>query len=159
MSELDFLLNRKKRTEQKEEKKIQSGEEKREESRVLVATYEEKSRENEEKRKEEKTEEMKREESREENNEVQRENPIVSDEKREESRDDNVESIMKSFLDKDPKIGVWSYPAFLVLQYLYNTKPGFKMSKVAREALEYGLKKMYPELFEKAEKISQLKYK
>ncbi|AWR98188.1 hypothetical protein DFR86_02085 [Acidianus sulfidivorans JP7] len=72
---------------------------------------------------------------------------------------DNVENIMKNFLNKDPKIGVWSYPAFLVLQYLYNTKPGFKMSRVAKDALEYGLKHMYPELFEKAKKISEIKFR
>ncbi|MUM65248.1 hypothetical protein D1867_08365 [Acidianus infernus] len=84
-------------------------------------------------------------------------NNIEEEEKKEDSREDSIESIMKKFLEKDPKIGIWSYPAYLVLQYLYNTKPGFKMSKVAKEALEYGLKHMYPDLFSKAEKISQLK--
>jgi hypothetical protein len=68
-----------------------------------------------------------------------------------------VKEIMVKFLGKDPKIGVWSYPAFLVLQYLYNTIPGFKVSKVAKEALEAGLKQIYPDLFREAEEIVRTK--
>ncbi|MCG2909871.1 MAG: hypothetical protein L7G92_04760 [Stygiolobus sp.] len=68
---------------------------------------------------------------------------------------DNIEDIMRKFLDRDPKIGVWSYPAFLVLQYLYHTIPGFKMSRTAKEALEKGLKEMYPDLYNIAEKIAK----
>ena len=67
----------------------------------------------------------------------------------------NVEEIMKKFIDRDPKIGVWSYPSYLLLQYLYNTIPGFKMSRVAKEALEKGLMEMYPELFKTAEKVAK----
>ncbi|BBG27458.1 hypothetical protein [Sulfuracidifex tepidarius] len=67
--------------------------------------------------------------------------------------EDRIEELMRKFVNKDPKIGVWSYPSFLLLQYLYNTIPGFKMSKVAKEALEKGLKEMYPDLFKKAEEI------
>ncbi|MCY0850322.1 hypothetical protein [Sulfuracidifex metallicus] len=66
---------------------------------------------------------------------------------------DNIESVMLKFLNRDPKIGIWSYPSFILLQYLYNTVPGFKMSKVAKEALEMGLREMYPELFKKAEEL------
>lgn len=162
MSELDFLLNRKKKIDQREEKTVQTAEEKKEESINSTAEYIEKKEENKFQSNQDRLNsletqrEEKEEESREDTEEVRKE--VLKVEK-EESREDNVESIMKSFLDKDPKIGVWSYPAFLVLQYLYNTKPGFKMSKVAKEALEYGLKRMYPELFDKAEKISQIKYK
>ncbi|MDT7860889.1 MAG: hypothetical protein RRA45_01550 [Saccharolobus sp.] len=72
---------------------------------------------------------------------------------------DKIKNEMKKFLERDPKIGVWSYPAFLVLQYLYHTIPGFKMSRVAKEALERGLKEMYPELFEIAVKITEEKFK
>lgn len=67
----------------------------------------------------------------------------------------NVEELMKKFLEKDPKIGVWSYPSYLLLQYLYNTIPGFKMSKVAKDALEKGLREIYPDLFEVAEKVAK----
>ncbi|MEM0174110.1 MAG: hypothetical protein QXV69_05300 [Sulfolobaceae archaeon] len=67
--------------------------------------------------------------------------------------EDEIEKKMKEFLKKQPKIGVWSYPAFVLLQYLYSTVPGFKISKTAKEALELGLKQMYPELFEKAKKV------
>ncbi|AOL16273.1 hypothetical protein BFU36_05680 [Sulfolobus sp. A20] len=67
---------------------------------------------------------------------------------------DKIKVEMMKYINKDPKIGVWSYPAFLVLQYLYHTVPGFKMSRVAKEALEKGLKEMYPDLFEVAEKLS-----
>ncbi len=66
--------------------------------------------------------------------------------------------IMERFADRDPKIGVWSYPAFLLLQYLYNTVPGFKMSRVAKDALERGLREMYPELYEIAEEVSRKIY-
>ena len=66
--------------------------------------------------------------------------------------------IMERFADRDPKIGVWSYPAFLLLQYLYNTVPGFKMSKVAKDALERGLREMYPDLFQIAEEVSRKIY-
>lgn len=190
MSELDFLLNRKKIIEKREEKNSTENSGNIEENR-------EKRKENEEK-KEERREigysvEPRKEESinidskkkTEENNtlehikntEEKRENTIPSspdsrkeeinlDNRNEENgkntldeeyREDSIENIMKKFLEKDPKIGVWSYPAYLVLQYLYNTKPGFKMSRVAKDALEYGLKNMYPDLFSKAEKISQLK--
>jgi len=70
-----------------------------------------------------------------------------------ERRSDNVTEIMRKFVTKDPKIGVWSYPSFLLLQYLYSTIPGFRMSRVAKEALEKGLKDMYPDLFRKAEEV------
>jgi hypothetical protein len=77
----------------------------------------------------------------------------IKQNKNDESKKDNIESIMSKFLDRDPKIGIWSYPSFMLLQYLYNTVPGFKMSKVAKEALEIGLREMYPELFKKAEEL------
>ncbi|BFH72693.1 hypothetical protein SJAV_06370 [Sulfurisphaera javensis] len=83
------------------------------------------------------------------------------EEKKEESKPEgikaqsNVEEIMRKFIEKDPKIGIWSYPAYLLLQYLYNTIPGFKMSKTAKEALERGLKEMYPDLFQIAEKVAK----
>lgn len=67
----------------------------------------------------------------------------------------DVEEIMKKFINKDPKIGVWSYQSYLLLQYLYNTVPGFKMSRVAKEALERGLREMYPDLFKLAEKVAR----
>lgn len=66
-----------------------------------------------------------------------------------------IKEKMREFIQKDPKIGVWSYPAFLVLQYLYHTVPGFKMSKVAKEALEKGLSEMYPELFKIATELAK----
>ena len=69
-----------------------------------------------------------------------------------------VMAIMERFGDRDPKIGVWSYPAFLLLQYLYSTVPGFRMSRVAKEALERGLKEMYPELYSIAEEIARKIY-
>ncbi|BAK54777.1 MULTISPECIES: hypothetical protein [Sulfurisphaera] len=72
-----------------------------------------------------------------------------------EVSNNNIEEIMKKFIDKDPKIGIWSYPSYLVLQYLYNTVPGFKMSRTAKEALERGLKEMYPDLFQVAEKVAK----
>lgn len=179
MSELDFLLNRKKRREKREEKNLLSPKEKKEDTPLRNIDSTEKRVETtegalqHEKRSEEstldstkKSEELKvknlqngNEEAEQKTKEGRENTEEISRKEIEEHREDNVEAIMKSFLNRDPKIGVWSYPAFLVLQYLYNTKPGFKMSKVAKEALEYGLKKMYPELFEKAEKISQLKYK
>ncbi len=69
-----------------------------------------------------------------------------------------VMAIMERFGDRDPKIGVWSYPAFLLLQYLYSTVPGFRMSRVAKEALERGLKEMYPELYSIAEEVARKIY-
>ncbi|WP_338078009.1 hypothetical protein [Acidianus infernus] len=148
MSELDFLLNRKKSIEKKEEKSTVENVEKTEERRDNIPV--EKTIEEEEKKNEKREKTI-------ENTPESTKNNIEEEEKKEDSREDSIESIMKKFLEKDPKIGIWSYPAYLVLQYLYNTKPGFKMSKVAKEALEYGLKHMYPDLFSKAEKISQLK--
>jgi len=72
-----------------------------------------------------------------------------------ENTENQVEEIMKKFLEKDPKVGVWSYPSYLLLQYLYMTVPSFKMSKVAKDALEKGLKEIYPELFSVAEKVAK----
>ncbi len=138
MSELDFLLNRKKSTP------VHDSEEKREEVRVPQSTVE---------RKERQAETVQSGEKREENQKNVEEAGGEKEESREKNEESTVEEIMASFLDKDPKIGVWSYPAFLVLQYLYNTKPGFKMSRVAKEALEMGLRQMYPELFKKAEEV------
>ncbi|QCO29725.1 hypothetical protein DFR88_03805 [Metallosphaera sedula] len=69
----------------------------------------------------------------------------------------SLEQLMESLLDKDPKIGVWSYPGYAVLQYLYHTKPGFRMSKVAKDALELGLKQLYPDLYSKAESLARQK--
>ena len=92
-----------------------------------------------------------------ENNEELRKNDEKSNDTDEQN--EKIINIMEKFLDRDPKIGVWSYPAFLVLQYLYHTTPGFRMSKVAKEALEKGLRDMYPTLFEIAEKIAERKYK
>ncbi|MFP3218062.1 hypothetical protein [Acidianus sp.] len=162
MSELDFLLNRKKSIEKKEEKSTAENVEKSEE-RIEMA-QDEKKEENstvESKKKEETLKvEGKKDEKREktvENTPESTKNNIEDKGKKEDYEEDSIESVMKKFLEKDPKIGIWSYPAYLVLQYLYNTKPGFKMSRVAKEALEYGLKHMYPDLFSKAEKISQLK--
>ncbi len=136
MSELDFLLNRKKSVESAEEKR----EEKKEESQNSIEKREEKEKDTLE--------------------------PIVNtEEKKEDVRKEveeyrnTIEESMEKFLDKDPKIGVWSYPAFLVLQYLYSTKPGFKMSKIAKEALELGMKQIYPDLFRIAEKVSEKKKK
>ena len=71
---------------------------------------------------------------------------------------EQVARFMERFADRDPKIGVWSYPAFLLLQYLYNTVPGFRMSKVAKDALERGLREMYPDLFQIAEEVSRKIY-
>ncbi|QKR00350.1 hypothetical protein GWK48_08155 [Metallosphaera tengchongensis] len=68
---------------------------------------------------------------------------------------DEVEKLMGNFLDKDPKIGVWSYPSYMVLQYLFHTKPGFKMSKMAKDALEIGMRQLFPDLYSKAEKIAK----
>lgn len=65
--------------------------------------------------------------------------------------------LMENFLDKDPKIGVWSYPSYIVLQYLYHVKPGFKMSKIAKEALELGMRQLFPDLYSKAEELSRKK--
>ncbi|ACP46458.1 conserved hypothetical protein [Sulfolobus islandicus Y.G.57.14] len=81
--------------------------------------------------------------------------------KKEESlhEEEKIKNEMLKFIERDPKIGVWSYPAFLVLQYLYHTVPGFKMSRTAKEALEKGLKEMYPILFDVAEKIAKEKFK
>ena len=73
----------------------------------------------------------------------------------ETSVDKNVEELMKKFIERDPKIGIWSYPSYLLLQYLYNTIPGFKMSEVAKNALEKGLREMYPDLFKTAEKVTR----
>jgi hypothetical protein len=162
VSELDFLLNRKKSIEKKEEKSTAENVEKSEER--IKKAQEEKKEENStvESEKEEETlkVEGKKDEKREktvENTPESTKNNIEDKGKKEDYEEDSIESVMKKFLEKDPKIGIWSYPAYLVLQYLYNTKPGFKMSRVAKEALEYGLKHMYPDLFSKAEKISQLK--
>ncbi|MEM0069186.1 hypothetical protein, partial [Metallosphaera sp.] len=69
----------------------------------------------------------------------------------------SLDQLMESLLDKDPKIGVWSYPGYAVLQYLYHTKPGFRMSKVAKDALELGLKQLYPDLYSKAESLARQK--
>ena len=83
----------------------------------------------------------------------------ISLEHRVKSEDrEQVARFMERFADRDPKIGVWSYPAFLLLQYLYNTVPGFKMSKVAKDALERGLREMYPDLFQIAEEVSRKIY-
>ncbi|BDC18411.1 hypothetical protein [Acidianus sp. HS-5] len=193
MSELDFLLNRKKGTEKKEEKnstenigntkenreKIKEAEEKREDfglkkEEMQTHSLESKKEEINEKKVGENIQDTitsgeKTSASSLESKEIHLDsrskieenkgNTLGEEEykKKGESSEDSTENIMKRFLDKDPKIGVWSYPAYLVLQYLYNTKPGFKMSRIAKEALEYGLKNMYPDLFSKAEKISQLK--
>jgi hypothetical protein len=153
VSELDFLLNRKKSTpptpgsiEKKEE--VMTEKEEREESRQNE--YAEKGKEGRE-------ESVQKEEKRVENAGNAEESRVkaLREEGREESKgsSSSVEELMSSFLDKDPKIGVWSYPAFMVLQYLYNTKPGFKMSRIAKEALEMGLRQLYPELFKIAEKV------
>ncbi|WP_246252971.1 hypothetical protein [Acidianus brierleyi] len=144
MSELDFLLNRKKSIENNEEKREKkedaqnSIEKNNTEKKENTLEYAKNSQENEEKREE---------------------RIIVKEDTRNNTKEsrDPIEDSMEKFLDKDPKIGVWSYPAFLVLQYLYNTKPGFRMSKVAKEALELGLKQIYPELFKIAEKVSEEK--
>ncbi|AAK40400.1 hypothetical protein SULI_05160 [Saccharolobus solfataricus] len=75
------------------------------------------------------------------------------------NEEEKIKNDMLKYIEKDPKIGVWSYPAFLVLQYLYHTVPGFKMSRTAKEALEKGLKEMYPTLFTIAEKIAKERFK
>ncbi|MCI2415228.1 MAG: hypothetical protein MPF33_08335 [Candidatus Aramenus sp.] len=154
MSELDFLLNRKKSTPPSSDsiEKKEEGRTEKEERRV-------ESRQNElaEKGGEGREESLQREEKKVESAGNTEEGKLKSlrEEGREESKGSSpgVEEMMSSFLDKDPKIGVWSYPAFMVLQYLYNTKPGFKMSRVAKEALEMGLRQLYPELFKIAEKV------
>ena len=51
-----------------------------------------------------------------ENNEELRKNDEKSNDTDEQN--EKIINIMEKFLDRDPKIGVWSYPAFLVLQYL-----------------------------------------
>jgi len=153
VSELDFLLNRKKSTPPTPDS-IEKKEEVRTEKEERVE-----SRQNEyaEKGKEGREESVEKEERRVENAGNAEESRVktLREEGREESKgsSSSVEELMSSFLDKDPKIGVWSYPAFMVLQYLYNTKPGFKMSRVAKEALEMGLRQLYPELFKIAEKV------
>ncbi|EZQ04797.1 MULTISPECIES: hypothetical protein [Acidianus] len=128
MSELDFLLKKKKSSEEKIEKIEKREEENQEKREDYNVKTEEKSSD-----------------------------PLnyteENGEKKQESGEksiDSIEEIMNKFLEKDPKIGVWSYPAFLVLQYLYNTKPGFRIGKVAKEALEIGLRQLYPELFDRA---------
>ncbi|BBD73081.1 hypothetical protein HS1genome_1470 [Sulfodiicoccus acidiphilus] len=68
---------------------------------------------------------------------------------------EEVEKLMASFTSKEPKVGVWSYPAYLVLQYLYSTVPGFKVSRTAKEAMEMGLRQMYGDLFEAAERVAR----
>ncbi|BCU69444.1 hypothetical protein [Stygiolobus caldivivus] len=75
--------------------------------------------------------------------------------KHESGQELQVKQKMREFIEKDPKIGVWSYPAFLVLQYLYHTVPSFKMSRVAKEALEKGLSEMYPDLFKIATELAK----
>ncbi|WP_338599464.1 hypothetical protein V6M85_09990 [Sulfolobus tengchongensis] len=80
-------------------------------------------------------------------------------ENKNEKEEDKIENEMLKYIEKDPKIGVWSYPAYLVLQYLYHTVPGFRVSRTAKEALEKGLKEMYPSLFDIAEKITKEKIK
>lgn len=109
-----------------------------------------------------KTEEEKKEEPKSETVEIPKEVEQKAEDKNIKAEDQTagknttaIEEIMRKFIDKDPKIGIWSYPSYLLLQYLYNTIPGFKMSKVAREALEKGLKEMYPDLFEVAEKVAK----
>lgn len=135
MSELDLIFNRKKTKVEEEKSSATEIEEKKEVPK-------------EEKNKEVNKAEQKVEDK---NNDTQTEIEAI-----EKTRiNQNVEELMKKFLEKDPKIGVWSYPSYLLLQYLYNTIPGFKMSKVAKDALEKGLREMYPDLFEIAEKVAK----
>ena len=140
MSELDLIFNRKKTKIEEEEKKEEKPSATEIEEKKEVPKEEEKKEVN---RVEQKVEDK--------NNDIQTEiQPIEKT-----STNQNLEELMKKFLEKDPKIGVWSYPSYLLLQYLYNTIPGFKMSKVAKDALEKGLKEMYPDLFKVAEKIAK----
>lgn len=125
MSELDLIFSRKKKEEIKKEEKKET---KIEDQKIETINTEEK-KENEEN------------------------SNKVEDQKVQQSN--NIEDLMKKFIEKDPKIGVWSYPAYLLLQYLYNTIPGFKMSKTAKDALERGLREMYPELYQIAEKVAK----
>ncbi|MEM3946855.1 MAG: hypothetical protein QXL04_02855 [Metallosphaera sp.] len=85
--------------------------------------------------------------------------PMISLENQNVKRDQRLEDeeleLMRKFLDKDPKIGIWSYPSYVVLQYLFNTRPGFKISKVAKEALEIGMRQLFPDLYTKAELITK----
>ncbi len=123
MSELDFLLGGTEEREKGEERR-ENIQQKEKEAELREGLVEEKVREKQ-----------------------------AEDESRSTVLKDNVETLMRKFINKDPKVGIWSYPSFILLQYLYNTVPGFKMSRVAKEALERGLKEMYPDLFRKAEEV------
>ncbi|AHC50711.1 hypothetical protein SUSAZ_01025 [Sulfolobus acidocaldarius SUSAZ] len=144
MSELDLILNRKK-TEQKvetSEQKVESRQETPKSTTQRVETITNKIQEkvnenNASKNPSEDLEEVKN-----------------SSNPNSEANVDNIKGVMKRFIDRDPKIGIWSYPSFLVLQYLYHTVPGFKMSKIAKDALERGLREIYPDLFRIAEEVT-----
>lgn len=139
MSELDLIFNRKK-TKTEEERKEENLNETKIEGKKEVPKEEEK-------KEGEKVEQKVEDKSNIIQSEIQ---PIEKT-----SVNQNIEEFMKKFIERDPKIGVWSYPSYLLLQYLYNTIPGFKMSKVAKDALEKGLREMYPELFKIAEKVAK----
>ncbi|AAY79622.1 hypothetical protein [Sulfolobus acidocaldarius] len=145
MSELDLILNRKK-TEQKVEASEQKVESRQETSKSTTQKLAEtKTSETQEKVNENDASKSPREDL---------EEVKSSPNSNSEVKVDNIKGIMKKFIDRDPKIGIWSYPSFLVLQYLYHTVPGFKMSKIAKDALERGLREIYPDLFRIAEEVT-----
>jgi hypothetical protein len=168
VSELDFLLNRKKSVGKTSDSRVEKEEEIGLESRenrgeALPQTTESSGKSVEERGKPEESSGLTLEslgKSVEGTPEVEMEtleergNPLQSGVSRDKR---SIESVMMTLLSREPKIGVWSYPSFLVLQYLFSTKPGFRMSKIAKEALEIGLRQLYPELFAIAESVAKEK--
>lgn len=159
MSELDFLLNRRKGQERRPENEDSSGTlESRDQRPELAQGSLELKEKSGEPRAETEEKGGKSLESEGGPESLERREEILGTrESNRSSRPDrkSVESIMSGLLSREPKIGVWSYPSFLVLQYLFNTKPGFRMSKIAKEAMEIGLKQLYPELFAIAEALAK----
>ena len=147
MSDLELLLKRRKREEASV--KAEEGRPNKEEGRVQTLEHPTESRVLAESPKPERVEPREK---------VQEPSNYASEPRVQAEDRGKVMAIMERFGDRDPKIGVWSYPAFLLLQYLYSTVPGFRMSRVAKEALERGLKEMYPELYSIAEEVARKIY-
>lgn len=147
MSDLELLLKRRKREEASV--KTEEGRTNKDEGRVQTLEHPTESRVLAEAPKPERVEPREK---------VQEPSNYASEPRVQAEDRGKVMAIMERFGDRDPKIGVWSYPAFLLLQYLYSTVPGFRMSRVAKEALERGLKEMYPELYSVAEEVAMKIY-
>lgn len=147
MSDLELLLKRRKREETSV--KTEEGRPSKDEGRVQTLEHPTESRALSEAPKPERVEPREK---------VQEPSNHASEPRVQAEDRGKVMAIMERFGDRDPKIGVWSYPAFLLLQYLYSTVPGFRMSRVAKEALERGLKEMYPELYSIAEEVAMKIY-